>query len=120
MTATATELTINWPQMWLMTASFTSASVGGWIGWMNRPKPRTLAGSVLAGLNCGVVGILASGGCLLHSPDAYLQAFLLGLCAGWTTGRYGVRKLPEVAGLLIRALSAFRDAEKKTGKSDSE
>lgn len=114
------ELTIDWTQATLMTASFVSATLGGWVGWMNQPKPRTLAGSVLAGLNCGVVGILASGGCLLHSPDAYLQAFLLGLCAGWTTGRYGVRRLPEVAGLLIRALSVFREGEKKTGKSDSE
>jgi hypothetical protein len=113
-------LAINWNQLTLLMISFLASGLGGWVGWMNRPKPRSLIGSALAGLNCGTVGILASGGCLLQYPDAYLQAFLLGLLTGWTTGRYGIRKLPEVAGLLIRALSVFQRGEPPTGKSDSE
>lgn len=113
-------LTINWEQLTLLTTSFLASGAGGWVGWMNRPKPRSLVGSALAAMNCAVVGVLASGSCLLQSPDAYLQAFLIGLLTGWTTGRYGVRRLPEVAGLLIRAISVLKQDDKRTGRSDSE
>lgn len=114
------ELTIDWTQATLMMTSFGCATLGGWIGWMNRPKPRSLVSSVAAAANCGVVGILACEASLLRFPDAYHQAFFVSLLAGWTTGRYGIRKIPEVLGLLTRLSSGFRAFVSEISKSDSE
>ena len=89
--------------------SFVIAALMGGAGWTQRTTNRTKLGFAIVSANCGAVGFLGAGLLLVTYPEAYLQAFMTGASIGWITGRYGLKRLPEILGLLMRELSALRD-----------
>lgn len=99
----------DWMILFVMTASFVAAMLGGAAGWANRTTNRTILGCVVSSLNCGILGLLGCGSVLLRSPESFLASLLAGLSTGWMMGRFGMKKLPEMVGLLTRVLSVIRD-----------
>lgn len=103
----------------LLTISYALSAAAGAAGWLQRAgRSGSLRGCLIASANCGTIGLIGCGGVLRTSPDSYLSAFLAGLVAGWTLGRFGARNWPEAVGRVTLALDALRGKFSKS--SDKE
>ena len=119
MDAILSRLSIDWTLLGLMTVSFVLSAAAGAAGWAQRAgRAGTLRGCLIAAANCGVIGLIGCGTVLRSSPASFLSAFLAGLVAAWTLGRFGARNWPEALGRVTLALDALRG--KFPGKSDQD